>query len=137
MIFLHGFANDFENSILRAAQLQQVYSTADRPLTVFLFAWPSDGESALVRPYFNDRIDAKASGEAMGRALKRFVQFLREMLMEDERTIREARVNGTELTDDMLVACDRKVHLMAHSMGNWAPGDRKRPARSTQDWYPE
>ncbi len=109
LLYIHGFANGFEDSLMRAAQLSEVYAfdcPAGRtrpaghvqPLTV-VFAWPSDG---MVQPpwkYASDRDDAAMSGVAMARALRRFIDFLDAN--EGDR-------------------CPYRIHLVAHSMGNWA-----------------
>ncbi len=103
LVFLHGFANSFENSIARAAQLKEAYTIlppagepAYEPFT-FAFCWPSDGKVQPPWKYTSDRDDAALSGIAMARALRRLVDFLEA----DER-------------------CDCRLHLVAHSMGNWA-----------------
>ncbi len=102
ILYIHGFANDFENSVARAAWLREVYQIKRGDAEpfhpfVFVFSWPSDGKTIPPWKYASDRDDAAMSGVAMARALRRFVEFLNE----GER-------------------CEGKVHLMAHSMGNWA-----------------
>ncbi len=107
LVFIHGFANSFESSIARAAQLKETYRIASADSQegeaepykphVFAFSWPSDG---MVQPpwkYASDREDAALSGVAMARALRRFVEFL-----------------------DEGEPCPGRLHLVAHSMGNWA-----------------
>ena len=102
IICIHGFANDFENSIARAAQICETYrisrdgKEAYRP-HVFAFSWPSNGKVQPPWQYASDRDDAALSGLAMARALQRFVDFLND----GER-------------------CSGRLHLVAHSMGNWA-----------------
>jgi len=105
LVYIHGFANDFENSIARAAQLAEVYQVdrADNNGVqphkphVFAFSWPSNG---MVQPpwqYASDRDDAALSGVAMARSLRRFSDFLE---------------SGEP--------CRGRLHIVAHSMGNWA-----------------
>ena len=106
MVYIHGFANDFENAMARAAQLKELYQItphtngqpgkAYQPY-VFAFSWPSDGKVQPPWKYASDREDAALSGVAMARALRKFVDFLEQ----GER-------------------CERRLHLVAHSMGNWA-----------------
>jgi len=105
IILLHGFANTFEDVFVRAAQLQEAYLVAPRgggpalhPI-LFAFCWPSNGKVQPPWEYFSDRDDAKASGTAIARAVMRFTDFMAE-------------------TGDP--ACVRRIHLVAHSMGNWA-----------------
>lgn len=106
LVYIHGFANDFENSMARAAQLKELYritphrngqpGEAYEPY-VFAFSWPSDGKVQPPWKYASDREDAALSGIAMARALRKFIDFL-----------------------DDGAPCRRRLHLVAHSMGNWA-----------------
>ncbi|MBP7000889.1 alpha/beta hydrolase [Amaricoccus sp.] len=120
IVYLHGFANTFENSVVRAAALQELYSTARQKVMVVLFSWPSDGQVQPSWSYFSDREDAEASGLAMGRALKRLVEFLEEMRSDDRQTILEAQRRGEVPDRNALRQCTRRLHILAHSMGNWA-----------------
>lgn len=104
LIYIHGFANTFENALQRAAQLRQAYlidrgdgSEPYEPHT-FAFSWPANGRIQPAWEYFSDRDDAAASGVAMARALQRLLDFL----------------------DDRDEPCRQRLHLVAHSMGNWA-----------------
>jgi esterase/lipase superfamily enzyme len=103
IIFIHDFANDFESSIGRAAQLAETYTISREAAAppykpyVFAFSWPSNGKVFPPWEYASDRNDAALSGLAMARALRRFVDFLNE----SER-------------------CKGRLHLVCHSMGNWA-----------------
>ncbi|MBP7241623.1 alpha/beta hydrolase [Amaricoccus sp.] len=120
IVYLHGFANTFENSVIRAAALQSLYSSSKQKVLVVLFSWPSDGQVAPAWSYFSDREDAEASGLAMGRALKRLVEFLEQMRREDRETILEAQRRGEVPDRNALQQCTRRLHILAHSMGNWA-----------------
>ena len=107
IIYLHGYANSFENSLLRAAQLQFEYRVDEKEPVVFLFSWPSDASTTPFVSYRSDRQDAQASGIAMARAMMRLVDFLRSLgAPNDPQTTRPA--------------CECPMHLVAHSMGNWA-----------------
>jgi len=120
IIYLHGFANTFQNSLARAAALQDLYSSADQDVMVVLFSWPSNGVVQPAWSYFSDREDAEASGIAMGRALKRLVEFLMEMRDADHATLLAARKRGEVPAKNELEQCTRRLHILAHSMGNWA-----------------
>jgi esterase/lipase superfamily enzyme len=98
VIFIHGFNVAFREAIQRTAQLKQFYGGA--PMTYFLFTWPSDGSMLPFKAYASDRDDARASGVALGRGLQKFASFL----------------HGTRPQD----FCGQSVHLIAHSMGNYA-----------------
>jgi esterase/lipase superfamily enzyme len=102
LVFIHGFANSFDSGIARAALLAEQYRIERRggearSPHVFAFSWPSDGMAQPPWKYASDRDDAAMSGVAMARALQRFLDFLNE--------------NGR---------CSGRIHLVAHSMGNWA-----------------
>lgn len=107
LVLIHGFASDFDTALERAAQLKVLYATPERPLEVIVFSWPSNGRAfglklreGLKLQYFDDRTDAAGSAMAIARAFHRLTDFVRG-LGEDE-------------------ACGRAVHLVAHSMGNFA-----------------
>ncbi|GMG85539.1 hypothetical protein LNKW23_47620 [Paralimibaculum aggregatum] len=116
LVYLHGFANSFESAMARAAELSDAYlSPITEPETgslarrgraplVFAFAWPSDARTVLDDglgwAYAGDREEARASGQAMARCALRLFDWL-------DRLARAER-------------CLQRVHLVAHSMGNWA-----------------
>jgi esterase/lipase superfamily enzyme len=100
LILIHGFASTFEDVLERAAQLKQVYPPDERPLEVFAFSWPADGSMIPVISYHRDRDDARASGPAMQRAIT--------ILMRYFAGIGRA------------AQCEQNLHLVAHSMGNYA-----------------
>ena len=102
LVYVHGFANTFESSVTRAAQLHEKYMVGplkapQHPL-VFAFCWPSNGVVTPPWEYFSDRDDAREAGPAMARTMLRFSDYVR-------------RTSNP---------CRQRVHLVAHSMGNWA-----------------
>lgn len=122
IVHLHGFANSFDGAMERAAEIRDAYlstptdtktgalkSRGKEPL-VFSFSWPSDGvtmgTAAGADPekrkwaYSSDREDARASGQAMARCALRMFRYLGDLAKEDR--------------------CSQRLHLVAHSMGNWA-----------------
>ena len=99
IVLIHGFASGFRCSLERAAELKQKYTVNGVEPNVFVFSWPSDAKVEYTA-YFSDRDDAKASAMAMARSFLK----LREWL------IREGRKNF----------CEQNIHLVAHSMGNYA-----------------
>lgn len=113
IIYLHGFANSVESSLSRAAQLSEIYQITNASGEtydpyIFAFLWPSNGKVQPPWHYFSDRNDAEDSGKAMARALLRLMDFL--------STLEASEKDGLEKR----VKCQRRLHLVAHSMGNWA-----------------
>ena len=114
IILIHGYASSFETSLQRAAQLQDAYVFTTAPARgtreikpqAFVFSWPSNGSMVPFWSYADDRQDAAFSGIAMARALARMLEFLRDQAPRDAAT-------GT-------IRCNQRIHLVAHSMGNWA-----------------
>lgn len=104
MVLIHGFANTFTDSLHRAAQVRDAYLIEGEPGKkpyephMVVFSWPSNGRILPPWEYHDDRQDAAASGVAMARFMMRLIEFLSD---KDGR-------------------CDRRMHLVTHSMGNWA-----------------
>lgn len=104
LFFIHGFANTFDDALVKGAVLRRFYggtAKKGKKLHVMVFSWPSDGK--LVAPanaYRSDYLDAEISGTAVGRVFLKAAQFVAE-LPRDEW-------------------CMRRIHVLAHSMGNWA-----------------
>lgn len=107
LIFIHGFNTTFVEALEAAGQLADAYSDASAGKyspNIFVFSWPSDGKvvSASVSSpigYRNDRHDAEASGLAFARGLMKLSAFLRNTSAGE--------------------ACEQRVNLLAHSMGNY------------------
>ena len=99
LCLIHGYAADFETVVLRGAELQDKWSV-DRPLCVFVFSWPANGSMTPFLDYHSDRRDAQASGVAIGRSFLALRRFLMEVGRDKH--------------------CEQSIHLVAHSMGNWA-----------------
>lgn len=107
LLYIHGFANPFDQTILRAAQIKKFLGAN---LNVVVFSWPSDGEVLLYSPYFRDRSDAQSSGVAIARGILIFARYLHELRRKEREASDESPV----------VLCDQCIHLLVHSMGNWA-----------------
>jgi esterase/lipase superfamily enzyme len=101
VVFIHGYNVSFKEALTAAARLKLSFSTdAGGPgINVVLFSWPSDGSMMPFIAYANDRQDAAASGPAFARGLLKLGDFLRGSTSEE--------------------ACDQRIHLIAHSMGNY------------------
>ena len=100
---IHGYASDFETALARTAEISEKYATDGKKLIGFVFSWPSNGRMLPMLDYYSDRDDAKASGFAIARAFHLLVNFLKDLPKESY--------------------CRRSIHLLAHSMGNWALGN--------------
>jgi esterase/lipase superfamily enzyme len=100
VLLIHGYAADFNTAIERAAQLKVEYAQAGRPLEVAVFSWPADGTTVPFISYQRDRDDAKLSGPAIARALLKLLDYFKEL--------------------DRAEYCFHDLHLVAHSMGNYA-----------------
>lgn len=112
LIYLHGFNTSWNEAVGTAAALQLTLnhwcgtkSQNDRNIVVVLFSWPSDGLALPWTSYRSDRTDAAASGNAIGRGLLKF----RDFLVDLHRAVRQNQAQ----------ACGSKVHLLCHSMGNF------------------
>jgi len=99
LIFIHGFNVSFKAAVESAAKIGERYaklSNNNYQPNIFVFSWPSDGQ---VTSYFNDRHDAESSGYAFARGLMKLSTFLKSA--------------------DKEAACQQKINLIAHSMGNY------------------
>lgn len=99
LIFIHGFNVTFKEALESAAKMGECYARLSenkyKP-NIFVFSWPSDG---MVTNYSNDRSDAEASGYAFARGIIKLAAFLKDTSSEQ--------------------LCNQKIHLIAHSMGNY------------------
>ena len=104
LVFIHGFDNDFEASITRAAFNREWFAQSGVPAadtSVVAFSWPSLGRLLdLPLPWGDYRRDQTLAGQS-GLHIMSFFANLQPLL---ER----ARSTG------------RRVFLLAHSMGDWA-----------------
>lgn len=97
LVFIHGYNVSFTGALQAGALLGQSLSVGGHPVNVVLFSWPSDGECVPWMSYYSDREDARASGPAIARAFLKFRDFVLALNAKDY--------------------CQRRVHLLAHSMG--------------------
>ena len=99
VLLLHGYACDFGCGLSNAAELKNAYSTKALPLETAVFSWPADGVTVPWISYASDRDDARSSAKAVARALRRIMDYLHRLPQG--------------------VWCNQRVHLVAHSMGNY------------------
>ncbi len=100
ILLIHGFACDFTTALERVAQIKQEYLVGGRSAEAAVFSWPADGEMIPWISYYRDRDDAKASGPAIARAFLKLLDYFRDIGPEQY--------------------CWQHLHLVAHSMGNYA-----------------
>ena len=104
LVFVHGFANSFEDALTRAAFNREwlaASGVSDADTAVVTFSWPSRGQLLTVPfptlPYRSDQRMAGGSGLPLMRFLANLLPILEK-----------ARANG------------RRTFLLTHSMGNLA-----------------
>jgi esterase/lipase superfamily enzyme len=99
LVFIHGYNNSFSDSLSTCAKLKvKQFGDHGRDINMFLFAWPSNG-LGLLPNYWSDTHDARASAEAICRTFHTAVKFLRTVGQDN--------------------FCGQRLHLLAHSMGNY------------------
>jgi len=98
LVFIHGYNVTFKEALIAGARIHEKYAQR-YAMNVIVFSWPSDGSMMPLLAYKRDRTDAAASAPAFGRALMKLSDFLAE--------VRRGR------------ECKARIHLMAHSMGNY------------------
>lgn len=113
VLMLHGYACDFANALSNAAEIKDAYGTKSVPIETAIFAWPADGTVVPFLSYASDRDDARSSAKAIARALQRFLAYLAEIQARAQAQLRRG-----ERPDPPL--CRARIHLVAHSMGNYA-----------------
>ncbi len=101
LLFIHGYNVSFKEAMQTAAKLANNFQPVNggKGVNVACFSWPSDGSMKPWVAYSSDRRDAAASGPAFARGVLKIADFLRKLSAEQ--------------------ACAQKIHLVAHSMGNY------------------
>jgi esterase/lipase superfamily enzyme len=120
LIYIHGYNVEWTQAVGSALALQTLANrmlaeqqvASPTAIRVVLFSWPSEGMSIPWRSYLNDREYAEGSGVALGRGLLKFRDELLA-LGRQARLIKDPKKQKA-------FACGGRVHLLAHSMGNYA-----------------
>lgn len=99
LVFIHGFNVSFVDALNAGAALAQQVVIDGKNLNVVVFSWPSDGKMVPYMSYYSDREDARTCGAALARTYLKLFDFMAGLDPEDY--------------------CDRALHLLAHSMGNY------------------
>ena len=100
LVFVHGFNSNLCSALEVIKLLHDRYvKPPESPIAqIVMFTWPA--RKSLLR-YRDDQKDAQASGFAMGRAYRMFREFLKRFFADEKNK-----------------ECERRLHLMCHSMGN-------------------
>lgn len=99
IVFIHGFNVSFVEALKAGGALASEIAIGGKPVNVVVFSWPSDGEMVPYMSYYSDREDARTCGAALARAYLKLFDFMVGLDPKDY--------------------CDRSLHLLAHSMGNY------------------
>ncbi len=124
LFFVHGFNNDVEAVLNRAALLEQNYG-----VEVIPFTWPANGGGARgVVSYKSDKRDAMASTGALDRSIARLGEILQGIHEEHVRSVEAEATrrfpDDAEKWDRFFSAqaqkwCPFTINMMLHSMGNY------------------
>lgn len=124
LLYVHGFNNDMDAVLKRAAQLEKTYN-----VEVLIYSWPANGGGIKgVASYRSDKQDALASVGAFNRVLERMSEIVssihRRYVNELESKANERFSDDAEAWDRFFSAsvtkrCPFTINLMLHSMGNY------------------
>lgn len=103
IIFFHGFSNTFNDSInIGANILDRIEENSNGQYytpNMIVFSWPSDGD---IKAYYDDKYDAELSCGSISRTIEKLYRFY------------------LKLKEENIDPCEQKLHIIAHSMGNYA-----------------
>lgn len=106
LIFIHGFNTDLGDAAKNIRELEEKYIFQESPIKhIVMFTWPAKSPNIPLH-YRSDAKDADDTGDELYRAFKMLLQFMTEFFKKDI-------TSGT-----IPKFCNRKIHLMCHSMGN-------------------
>lgn len=102
LFFIHGFNYDYASALHHLGKLHDIYvRAADSPIKqIVYFTWPSLGD---ISRYEQDQRIAPVCGGLLGRLFGKLIQFYAQNFARKRKP---------------LEFCHRKIHIMAHSMGN-------------------
>lgn len=102
LIFFHGFECDWPCGIsnLRDMERQHINAAGSKIKHIIGFSWPSEGD---LLKYHQDELIAQASGNTAGHCFKLLIEFFSTHFPPSQNVIEP---------------CNRKIHLICHSMGN-------------------
>jgi esterase/lipase superfamily enzyme len=124
VLFVHGFNNDMEAALDRAAAFQRIYG-----VEVLVFSWPANGGGVKgAVSYLSDKRDARASVGALDRVLAKINAAL--LIIHREHETRVTKIADQKFGDDAEAWdqfyaeeatkwCPFTLNLVLHSMGNY------------------
>lgn len=124
VLFVHGFNNNMEDALGRAAAFQRNYG-----VEVLVFSWPANGGGAKgVVSYKSDKSDARASVGALDRVLAKLKDALHSIHQLHEERV--TKIANERFGDDAAAwdqfytteaerHCPFTINLVLHSMGNY------------------
>ena len=142
LVLIHGYNVSWCEAVGTAAAFEAMLNRPDpgaptppQPVRVVLFTWPSNGKALPFVSYKSDRSDATGSAGAVGRAFLKMRDFLHALGRErrldksaalaDEKArmlaagMRPSEVDRALGQFESTELCGQKLHLLAHSMGNF------------------
>lgn len=123
-LFVHGFNNNMQDALDRAAAFQRNYG-----VEVLVFSWPANGGGAKgVVSYKSDKSDARASIGALDRVLEKLNGSLQTIHAQHEERV--TKIANERFADDAAAWdqfytteaekwCPFSINLILHSMGNY------------------
>lgn len=144
LLAVHGYNVTWEQAVGTAAALEAMVNRPggndtlpQQAVRVVLFTWPSDGTALPFASYKSDRADARGSAGAVGRGLLKVRDFLHQLgrdrrdrragdaqMAAERQRLEASGLRGSEVDRalaqfEATEVCGRKLHLLAHSMGNY------------------
>ncbi|MBI1397569.1 MAG: alpha/beta fold hydrolase [Betaproteobacteria bacterium] len=137
LLLVHGFNVSWEEAVATASAFEAMINAPRAgggmaPVRVLLFTWPSDGMALPWVSYKSDRSDARGTAGALGRGLLKMRDYLHEVgrqVRMDNAALRRLRTRMAGAPDaevqravaemEVTQLCSQKIHLLAHSMGNY------------------
>jgi esterase/lipase superfamily enzyme len=127
LIYLHGYNNDMKDVLATAEALEELYDVIVVP-----FSWPANGGGPIsgTLAYLRDKQDARASMDALDRFLGKVALYhdlltrtrrdrlWRQAVAEDDDRGNLEGVHA-RFSELLAQACEVKLNLMCHSMGNY------------------
>ncbi|WP_309384036.1 alpha/beta hydrolase [Cerasicoccus frondis] len=124
LFYVHGYNNDMGDVLRASAAMEKAYD-----VIVLVFSWPANGGGIEGYPaYLSDKRDARASCDALARAIQK-ISFFHEKLTEGLRlklqmkaeteagdNPTEAQIRFSKLLDS---ECHSRLNMICHSMGNY------------------